>query len=103
MKAKTISFYSSLFNEAIKNGNTLKKQCELSNVNISTVYTTMQNLKKTDRTKEESELLKLYETLTTTKTKEVETDDRATTLEIRDENTNEIIAYKFEIYRRTIE
>lgn len=100
MKAKTISFYSSLFNEAIKNGNTLKKQCELSNVNIGTVYTTMQNLKKTDRTKEESELLKLYETLTTTKTKEVETDDRATTLEIRDENTNEIIAYKFEIYRK---
>lgn len=100
MEAKTISFYSSLFNEAIKNGNTLKKQCELSNVNIGTVYTTMQNLKKIDRTKEESELLKLYETLTTTKTKEVETDDRATTLEIRDENTNEIIAYKFEIYRK---
>ena len=60
MKAKTISFYSNLFNNAIKNGNTLNKQCELSDVSIYTVYTTMRNLKKTERTKEEDALLNLF-------------------------------------------
>lgn len=102
MKSKTISFYTKLINDAINKGNSLKKQCEINNVNINTAYTALSALRnKIDKSIEEEALVKLYDTLNTnTKVEEVETDDRATTLEIRDENTNEIIAYKFEIYRK---
>ena len=102
MKSKTISFYTKLINDAINKGTSLKKQCELNNINVNTAYTTLSTLRnKIDKSLEEETLIKLYDTLNTdTKVKEVETDDRATTLEIRDENTNEIIAYKFEIYRK---
>lgn len=102
MKVTTVNFYSNLVNKAIKNGNTLKRQCELEGVNVNTAYKTLNTLKRQDnKTKEEENLTKQYENLTSLKiTKEIETDDRATISEVRDDSTNEIIAYKFEIYRR---
>ena len=100
MKSTIISFYTDLVNKAIKNNNTLKKQCEIENLNVNTAYKTLSSIKHQDtKTKEEEDLIHLYETLKEVKT-EIETDDRATISEIRDEFTNEIKAYKFEIYRR---
>ena len=106
MKLKTISFYTDLVNKAIKNNNTLKRQCEIEGVNINTAYKTLSSLRTAYKTNEEEELLKLYETLTNKESKnikEIETDDKATVSEIRDDSTNEIIAYKFEIYRKNRE
>ena len=102
MRIKTTIFYTNLVNNAINNGNTLKKECEIEGVNVNTAYTTLNSLKRNNpETKEEQELVRLYETLTNKDVaKNVETDDRATIIEIRDESTNEIKAYKFEIYRR---
>ena len=97
MKSTIISFYTDLVNKAIKNNNTLKKQCEIENLNVNTAYKTLSSIKHQDtKTKEEEDLIHLYETLKEVKT-EIETDDRATISEIRDEFTNEIKAYKFEI------
>ena len=106
MKLKTISFYTDLVNKAIKNNNTLKRQCEIEGVNINTAYKTLSSLRTAYKTNEEEELLKLYETLINKESnniKEIETDDKATVSEIRDDSTNEIIAYKFEIYRKNRE
>ena len=103
MKLKTISFYTNLVSKAIKNGNSLKKQCEYEGLNVNTAYKTLSSLKNKDsKTKEEEDLINLYETLTSKETKStnIETDDRATITEIRDDSTNELVAYKFEIYRR---
>ena len=103
MKSKTISFYTNLVNKAIKNGNSLKKQCEYEGLNVNTAYKTLSSLKNKDsKTKEEEDLINLYETLTSKETKStnIETDDRSTITEIRDDSTNELVAYKFEIYRR---
>ena len=101
MKSTTISFYTELVTKAIKNHNTLKKQCDISNLNVNTAYKTLSSIsRKEDKTKEEQRLVDLYTQLTNKTEQQVETDDRAVTTVIRDDNTNEIVAYSFEIYRR---
>lgn len=98
MKVKTINFYKQLFNNTLNNHKTLKEQCELNGLNIDTVRTAISKLRNQEnKTDLEKDLLKTYDSLKTITP--IETDDRATTLEIRDENDN-IIAYKFEIYKR---
>ena len=53
MKLKTISFYTDLVNKAIKNNNTLKRQCEIEGVNINTAYKTLSSLRTAYKTNEE--------------------------------------------------
>lgn len=102
MKQTTKSFFIQFLNEAIDNNRSLKAQCIIADKKVDTVYRAIRNLRKQEnKDEDDKKVLELYDRLKGGK-KEVqkETDNVANTWEIRDDKTDKITGYKFEIFRR---
>lgn len=103
MKKETKLSLINFLSNAIDNKNTLKEQCEIEARNIGTVYSYIYKIQKQDKLDEDDKkVLSLYKKLQNNKKKEIikDTDDRAVISEVRDPETNKILSYKFEIFKR---
>lgn len=102
MKKSTIIKYTKILQDVQKSGQKLHTFCKQHNLNYKSIVGTISVLKKRndEETDEVINLIRLYNEVVSKKTiEEVETDDRAETSYIRDENGH-IKYYSYQIYRR---
>lgn len=102
MKQSTVKKYTEILAAAKTSGESLHTFCSKNGLSYRSICNTMCNLKKQSdsKNKEIFNLLKLYEEVTSKKSKEtIETDDRAETSISRDEN-GKITSYNYQIFRR---
>ena len=99
MENKTIQENINICEEAIKNKRSVKKQCEISGISYNTFLDRLKRVKKHEgyQSKEEKKFLSIYKEAINTKSRIEETEERAKTIYVRDDN-NKIIGYKYEIY-----
>lgn len=98
MKQSTVKKYTKILLEAKESGKKLKTYCEEQDINYNSIVNAISSIRKKN---EAQELIDLYDEVTSKgEIKEkVETDDRAETSYLRDENGH-IQYYCYEIYRR---
>lgn len=106
MKQSTIEKYIKILSNAKKSGKKLSKFCSENGINYNNIVHVISNIRRRNdnRTKEVNELITLYNELTNRVNgklvrEEVDTDDRAETSFIRDEN-GKIKFYSYQIFRR---
>lgn len=106
MKKSTITKYTKILQDVKKSGQKLYTFCTQHGLNYNSIVATISMLKRQNdgETEEIRNLISLYNEVVSKKNeilvkKEVETDDRANTSYIRDENGH-IKYYEYQIYRR---
>lgn len=104
MKQSTVKKYTDILLAAKSSGLTLSKFCSVNGLNYNSITSTINSLKKQNdqETEDVQELISLYNAVTSKGKhirEDVDTDDRANTSYLRDEN-GKIQYYSYQIYRR---
>ncbi len=100
MKQSTIKKYIEILQNVKDSGEKLSKYCSKNGISYNNIRRTISNLRKQKTSIEQEHLINLYNELVRSKIKEtVETDDRAETSYIRN-NEGNIQYYEYQIYRK---